>query len=250
MTKTICKKYKKMNKDSGERKVTFSNLVTVFTYNSESRNEMNDFFSDVQRKEPNIIDKHVNKSKIFEIFHETMKKGILIVLGNLGRHPYLLEYYLDVYFDSTKIVHIRSLWWNNININEYYRDDGSHCDMLIILEPFSYQVIQKVHYAKSILILTSFRYYNPDNYPIKSLYLGNYQNIIKILKLYTRAKNLDIYHFKPQLFCNNRIPFFQEPNVLMRISHYQSNNEILLYILNMIDLISNMNIKSWSVEIE
>lgn len=250
MSKKSCKKSKKLYKENCEKKVTFSNLVKVFTFNSEPKNEMIEYFPDIQRNEPNIIDKHYYKSKVFEIFHETLEKGILIVLGNLGRHPYLLEYYLDIYFNSTEIVHICSSWWNNINIDLNYRDDKSHCDMLIILEPLSYKIINEITYAKSILVLTSFPYNNPANYPIKSLYLGNYRNVLKILRLYTHDKNSDIYHFTPQLFCNSRIPFFNEPNVLMKISHYQSKNELYLYILNMIDLISNLNIKSWRVEIE
>lgn len=262
MNKRACKKNKMRNKESCEKKVTFSNLVNVFTYNSECRNEVDKCFSDAQRKEPNIIDKHYYKSKIIEIFHETMEKGILIVLGNLGRHPYILEYYLDVCFDSTKVVHIRSSWWKNINIDLNYRDDQSPCDMLIILEPLPYeinnQVINQVNYAKSILVLTSFQYYNPANYPTRSLYLGNNQNIMKILGRYKNVKNSNIYHFTPQLFyhftpqlfCNYRIPFFNEPNVFMKISQYQSKNEIFLCILNMIDFISNLNIKSWTVKIE
>lgn len=250
MNKKACKKNKKLNKENSKRKVTFSKLVNVFTYNSESRNEMYECISDVQRNEPDIIDKHYYKSKIFEIFHESMEKGILIVLGNLGRHPYLLEYYLDIYFDSTQIVHIHSFWWDSINIDVNYRDDESVCDLLILLEPFSYDMINKINYAKSILVLTSFQYYNPAKYPTKSLYLGNYQNILKILRLYTHVQNSNSYYFTPQLFCNYRIPFFNEPNVLMKISPTQSKNEIFLYILNMIDFISNLNIKSWSVEIE
>lgn len=248
--KKFCRKSKKLRNGNCEKKVTFSKLVNVFIYNPESRNEVAEHFSDTQRNEPNIIDKHYYKSKVFEMFDETLEKGILIVLGNLGRHPYLLEYYLDVYFDSTKIVHICSSWWNNINMDLTYQDDKSPCDMLIILEPLSYSIIKEATYAKSILVLTSFPYANPTNYPIKSLYLGNYQNVLKILGLHTNDENSDIYHFTPQLFCNSRIPFFNEPNVLMKISHYQSKNELYLYILNMIDLISNLNIKSWRVEIE
>lgn len=247
MNKKSCRKNKKINSD---KKVSFSKLVNVFTYNSECRIQKDECFTDTQRNEPNIINKYHYKSKIIEIFCETMEKGSLVVFGNLGRHPYLLEYYLDIYFDSTKIVHIRSFWWNHINIDSNYRDDKSPCDMLILLEPLPYERINHVSYAKSILVLTSFQYYYPSNYPTKSLYLGNNRNIMKILKRYTHVKNSNIYHFTPQLFCNYRIPFFNKPNVFMKISHYQSKNEIFLYILNMIDFISNLNIKSWTVEIE
>lgn len=250
MNKKACKKNKKLSTKNCRKTVTFSKIVNVFTYNSECRNDSENYFSKAKRNEPNIINKHDYKSKIIEIFRETMEKGILIVLGNLGRHPYLLEYYLDVYFDSTKIVHIRSFWWNQINIDLNYQDDTSPCDMLILLEPLPYEKINQISYAKSILILTSFSCCYPSHYPTKSLYLGNNQNIMKILRRYTHVKNSNTYYFMPQLFCNYRIPFFNEPNVYMKISRYQSKNEIFLCILNMIDFISNLNIKSWTVEIE
>lgn len=229
------------------KRVFFSDKITVYQYESEGISS--DLFSDRQRNEPDIIDRHKYKSKVIEIFNEVMKKEILIVLGNLGRHPYLLEYYLDVYTDPRKTIRIHSYWWNYLTIDPSYKDDGTSCDLLIILEPLCNETISRPIYAKSLLVLTSFKHHC-SIYTHRHLYLGNCWKILNTLKQFHHLKQPNAYKFKPQIFCNDRVPYFPESNVTLTLSKWQSKEEIFLCILNMIDFISHLKIKSWAVEIK
>lgn len=246
-----------------KKKVTFCKIIQTYNYTPDE----NDSFLE-RTNTANIIDKYTYKSDIIDIFKETMNKKFLIVYGNLGRHPYLLEYYLDIYFDSTQTVHVQSRWWNHLKMDLYYKDNETPCDMLILLEPI--QRIHKPTYAKSLLVLTSLEKYQ-NVYPEKYLYLGNFDKIKQVLNKYTNVKrskkpqlfcnnrikqvlnkytNVKCskkYFFEPQLFCNNRLSYFNKSHVSLDLSQYQSKHEICLYILNMIDYLSNFKINSWTV---
>lgn len=229
-----------------ETKVKFSKIISVYYY--PAKTEVNDYYySDRQRNEPNVVNKHDYKYNVIEIFKETLEKGTLIVLGNLGRHPSILEYYLDVY-DSTIKTKIRSHWWKNLNIDLSYKDDGTPCDLLILVEPLINEIIIKPVYAKSLLILTSFTLKN--TILPKHFYLGNIENISKIIKKYSPVKLSNAYTFKCPIVFDYRIPFFTESYVNFHVSRYSSKQEIFLCIANFIDYIANLKINKWSVIIE
>lgn len=227
-------------------RVTFSRCVRVFVYDPEPATA--ESFGG-RRTEPNIVDRGAFAGDVRNLFREAMEKDVFVVYGNLGRHPYLLEYYLDVCLESTRTVRIRSSWWNEIRMDGSFRDDASACDLLILVEPSAHEVVHPVAYAKSILVLTSLRRY-PPCYPSKSLYLGENQNILNILNRYTREPKSGNYRMHPQIFCNDRIPFFEEATVEMKLSKPKSTDENRLCILNLIDSISNLKIENWTVDFE
>ena len=217
------------------KKVTFSKIVREYNY---TQNKCDSFLE--RTNTPNIINRLDYKSDIIEIFKETMEKGFLIVCGNLGRHPYLLEYYLDIYFDSTQKVHVQSYWWDNLNIDSYYKDNETPCDMLIMVEPT--EKIIKPSYAKSLLVLTSF-----PIHPTKYKYLGNFDKVKQVINKFTQLKHSHTHVFVPPLFCTYRLPYFPQPHVSLDLSQCQSKDETFLCLLNMIDYLSNLEIKSWTV---
>lgn len=242
-----------------EKRVTFSDVVTVHTYfqnnNSSPMDCCSQLVSERQRDEPHMINKESFKSDISEIFDQTFAKGVCIVVGNLGRHPYLLQYYLDVYLDPTKKVFIESDWWDHIaHVDVSYRYDGSaDCDLLILLEPLvGRRTVDRPRNVKSVLVLTSLRPLHPTtSYPTRYVYFGNVPNILKTIRLYRcRQQPCNVVHLSLQPFCNARVPFFSQSNVSLNVSQCQSKQEIYFCVLNMIDCISNLNIKSWSITSE
>lgn len=76
---------------------------------------------------------------------------INIVFGNLGRQPYLLNYYLDMCFGPEENIRITCRW----KLPSHYQTDAENLDFLFLVEPFFGYTIQKPSSVKHLIVLTS-----------------------------------------------------------------------------------------------
>lgn len=118
----------------------------------------NSFDSDFFRKSYNrsIMEKITLQSpkreltQVNKLISSWRNQEISIVFGNLGRQPYLLDYYLDLCFSHEEKVGIKCQW----KIPSNYQDED-HSDFLILIEPYFESGILKPESVKHLVVLTS-----------------------------------------------------------------------------------------------
>ncbi|GIX89625.1 uncharacterized protein CEXT_201401 [Caerostris extrusa] len=93
--------------------------------------------------------------RLLHIFNTCRHHSISIIFGNLGRHPALLNYYLDYCFTSQETVGVLSAW----PFKSPYRVDAVNAveplDFLFILEPYFGYTVYKPAHVKHVIVLSS-----------------------------------------------------------------------------------------------
>ena len=79
-------------------------------------------------------------------------RDISIVLGNLGRQPHLLNYYLDMCFHPEETIKVNCDYDLSI---DYQTQDEKEADFLIRVEPYLGYTVRKDPSVKHLVVLTS-----------------------------------------------------------------------------------------------
>lgn len=79
-------------------------------------------------------------------------RPITVVFGNLGRQPFLLNYYLDLCFGAQETIKVICRWKIP---SDYQTAVAQHADFLIRVEPYFGYAIRKDPTVKHLVILTS-----------------------------------------------------------------------------------------------
>lgn len=187
---------------------------------------------------------------------ENIQNPITVVWGNLGRRTFLLPYYLNMYpYETT--VHISCDLWDKTGMHESFEDDGTHCDILIWLEPNFGETITKPHYADSMIVLTS---HLNLRIPKKDCSLVAYQEgdpyrsheLVKKFKCYMdyvpNDDNIVILQPEPFQQIGLYLANIGKDNsyVVVDLTHCQSAREIYLCLLNVLEYMYR-NISQWSI---
>lgn len=164
------------------------------------------------------------------------KHDTCIVFGNLGRQPYLLNYYLDLCFGHQEDLQVYCSW----PIDTPYRVETTNqpSDFLFIVEPLFGSTIKKPSLTKHLVVLTS--HLNLDVVATYKTYycyhLSSYKNQIAATPdLISNTK------FKPPIF-HEKIVVPDGP-VILNVSESDSANEAYLRLLTGKELIRHRPFK-------
>ncbi|KAF8784052.1 Deoxyuridine 5'-triphosphate like protein [Argiope bruennichi] len=137
-------------------------------------------------------------SRLQKVFDSCRKFEVTLVFGNLGRHPHLLNYYLDFCFAASETI---GVLFKSYDTKECpYRVSepvSSPLDFLFIIEPeFGYTVSKPTNVAH-VVVLSSHLYLQSPGHRehVCLLHLGS--NILREGSL-----SVDKKMWKPPIFCN------------------------------------------------
>lgn len=146
-----------------------------------------------------------------------------VLFGNLGRQPYLLNYFLDLCFGYNESVKIQCQW--KLPSGYQTNDDDEPLDFLILVEPYFGYSIQKPPHVKHLVVLTShLDLYIPDPLNFHVLHLSR-----RLPLPQTMLRNCTV--FKPPIF-HLRPTFLEHVRaVLLDVTDSPSAHEAYLRIL-------------------
>lgn len=213
------------------KRVTFEKHVTIFEYENQIENNLNDFrycLSDWQRQEPRHISPQNYMTSVQNLLEDVcLRQPVTIVYGNLGRYPKLIQYYIDVIYPMNEMVTIR-IGTNHVDdpidelavegfksLIENCADDKTlPCDVLFWIEPRWGVTVQRPRRARRLIVLTShlqLEIPSTENALVVAHHVGDdvlRDAKIPPLKKYLRSPNEEEdceYSFVPDLFLNNHI---------------------------------------------
>ena len=244
------------------KSVHFNSHNIIFYYSCESDFRDTDFIRESnhrKRVEEYLIKYPTSElEQIKQLIALWRNKDISIVLGNLGRQPYLLNYYLDLCFGPEEIIKVICDW--NISM-DYQSESEKDADFLFRVEPYFGYTVHKDPSVKHLIILTS------------HLSLCCWGDKIKPNYLY--LSNMDISRlpdphlqptgsFKPLIFHEQIYDRNLPDKVLLDVSDSKTAHEAYLRLLTGRDIIGKKsyviymkerhktiirkNIKSWIVD--
>lgn len=151
---------------------------TIHSYDPSTEENLVDYYQiarDRQREEPFLPSPSTYLQYAIQLFQ--IKENV-VVFGNLGRYPHLLNYYLDICIPHHCNVRVVE---NNLgfSIPSCYRDDGSSkCDILIFIEPTFGDVIRRWERAKKVVYLTShLNLYIPSSFKVMAYQFGELKSL-------------------------------------------------------------------------
>lgn len=146
-----------------KKSVHFSSASNViFFYRS---NEISSFSAARESLKRSLMETALlDRSQIKDLknlIYSWRNREISIVFGNLGRQPFLVNYFLDMCFGSEESVKVMCAWKLS---SEYQTQNGKNTDFLIFMEPYFGFTVHKDPSVKHLVILTShlsFNYWGP-----------------------------------------------------------------------------------------
>lgn len=180
---------------------------------------------------------------------DNINSTVTIIFGNNGRSPHHLSYMLDTCFPDMT-TRIQSPYWVQSKLDSSYEDDGTRCDILIILEPpFQYDVV-KPNYADRLIVFTSHLSLNiPETSTIVSNHVGNANKNPRNWRGYEEsvAKNADII-LKPEIFYFGYVVIPKDNPIWIDLTECETAHEAFLRLLNARDvLVQEDTHESWIV---
>lgn len=172
---------------------------------------------------------------IKDLISSCRHQDISIVFGNLGRQPFLINYFLDMCFSYEENVKITCRW--NLS-SEYQSETSKNADFEFLVEPKFGSTIHKDPDVKHLIILTSHLslFYCGSSNQIRYYYL-NFSN----MKL-TNFSNPDLQNceiFKPPIFHKQVYNTILPESILLDVSDSQTAHEAYLRILTGCEIIRN-----------
>lgn len=203
------------------------------------------------RSEPRHVKAPRNMASLQQILRNATS-GITVVYGNVGRLPHAISYYLDLFFEDARV---RSPWWPEMGLDESYEDDGTRCDVLIVLEPLMGSTVERPPYASRMLVFTSHLNLRlPAAARVLAHHEGNVRKVKIPFKGYVDACVLDestTLGFRPSVALRSHVEL--EPhqnNVCVDLTHCASVLETYLSLLNACYVLQYTEfVRSWTVAI-
>lgn len=161
-------------------------------------------------------------------------QNISIVFGNLGRQPFLLNYYLDLCFSFEETVKVQCKW--NLSL-EYQRNQHTNVDFLFIVEPYFGFTVIKDPCVKHLIILTSHMnlcYWGKEEIDYYYLHLSTINT--------SRQPDPHLKHYKvlkPPIFHKQVQQDFLPQPVLLDVSNCKTAHEAYLRLLTGREMIHN-----------
>lgn len=209
--------------------------VKYYYYNSNEEFNYDWIRESLKRKsfEQLVYNKpHTQLERVRNIIASWRKYEISVVFGNLGRQPYLLNYYLDMCFGSQEDINVICRW--NLNSNYQSNDINKSCDFLFLVEPVFGFTILKPLCVKHMIVLTSHLHLHVSN-PSHKYFLMHLSNS-RYGTLQPDLRNSTIY--KPPIYIGqydeNIIPVGP---VVLDLRESKSANEAYLRLLTGKELI-------------
>jgi hypothetical protein len=146
-----------------------------------------------------------------------------VVFGNLGRQPYLLDYFLDLCFSHEETIQVHCDFDIPSNYNVSY---AKHIDFLIIIEPFFGYSVQKSPHVEHIIVLCSHMSLNlPKRTKFRFLHLSSFKH-----QSVPEPEIKNAIHFKPPMFHLNQI-CLQNEAICLDVTKSETAHEAYLRIL-------------------
>lgn len=162
------------------------------------------------------------------------QQSVTILLGNLGRNPFLLQFYLDLCFNHTENVKIQC--FEEILPDYQIKKVKEPLDFLFIIEPYFGFHIYKHHSVKHTVVLTSHL----------SLYItgkARFYNLQLFNKQYPRhfqAPSPDFELIKPLPFHLKTFSAIQKEAVILDVTSSRSAHEAYLRLLTGLEMIGGL----------
>ncbi|GBO07460.1 hypothetical protein AVEN_202729-1 [Araneus ventricosus] len=204
--------------------IRFSNRDNIFEYEADSPPPPNNDALDRLRCETILGFECKQYLKDIKSLFES-PSNLTVVFGNLGRHPYLLTYYLDMCVDYD--VSIQCRW----DTHSPYQDDRT-CNVIVRLEPDFDEIIEKLPSVRKLFVFTSHaNFIVREKYKFIVLHVGSMENPIVV-------NDTPHYVFRPDVLHYRRLQLPPESStVLVDISETHSKIECYLKILNAIEVL-------------
>lgn len=149
-----------------------------------------------------------------------------IVFGNLGRQPYLLDFYLDMCFSHREEVSVECRW----KLQSPYQIESleKEVDFLFLVEPNFGDAIRKPERAKRLVVLTSHLSLSASDHDKRyySLHLTSKRKYDP-----PRSDLREGTVFKPPIFHEQRIDSLPDEPVFLDVRGSKSANEAYLRLL-------------------
>lgn len=146
-----------LKRKKSEKFVSFADSKNEIVYYTEKSTSKDlDFIRESHRRTAleKIIFKHPKSQlqHVRNLISFWRSRDISIVFGNLGRQPFLLNYYLDLCFSFEETVKVQCNWDLSL---EYQCNKTKNIDFLFIVEPYFGFTVHKDPTVKHLIILTS-----------------------------------------------------------------------------------------------
>lgn len=222
-----------------EKFVSFADSKNEIVYYTEKNTSKTlDFIRESHRRTAleKIIFKHPKSQlqHMRNLISFWRSRDISIVFGNLGRQPFLLNYYLDLCFSFEETVKLQCNWDLSL---EYQSNKCKNIDFLIIVEPYFGFTVHKYPTVKHLIILTSHMnlcYWGKEEIDYYYLHLSN----INISRLPDpHLKNYKV--LKPPVFHKQVQPDALPQSILLDVSDSKTAHEAYLRLLTGREMIHN-----------
>ncbi|GBN83864.1 hypothetical protein AVEN_57372-1 [Araneus ventricosus] len=209
--------------------IRFSDRVESFEYEPDSPPPPNTEAADRHRRET-ILDFDrkrylTNMKRLFE-----SSKDTTVVFGNLGRHPHLLTYYVDLCTNEDVSIHCR---WET---HSPYQDTRA-TDVVLRLEPDFDEIVEKPPQSQKLFVFTSHLSFSiSEDHAIVVCHAGGRRipNIVQDPPQYT---------FYPDVLHDRRLPIPPANSVVrVDVSQTRSKIECYLKLLNAIEVLRDHSI--------
>lgn len=149
---------------------------------------------------------------------------ISIVFGNLGRQPFLLNYFLDLCFGYEETVKVNCDWTLETG---YQTMENTDADFIFRVEPYFSYTALKQDSVKHLVVLTSHLNINAfGNVQYYKLHLSS-----KMIENFPVPTLDDPQIFEPPIFHSNRDSLKLKSNVLLDVSKSKTAHETYLKLL-------------------
>lgn len=170
------------------------------------------------------------------VFKSCREKEVTVIFGNLGRHPLILNYFLDLGFSAHETVGVMTPW----NIDCPYRIQQSipALDVLFIIEPFFGYNIVKPSQVRHLVILTSHLAINMPNHSsqITQLFVG-----LPPVPVYHSMKFISKTVFEPLPYHDGSINHLPDKgSIHMDVTSSRSAQEAYLRLLTGREMLRNI----------
>lgn len=213
--------------------IAFSDHVECFEYEAESPKFVDFSAADRFRMESILdFDPKMFLPRIQKLFESCASNEVTVVYGNLGRHPYLLTYFVDLCFDENVSFECR---WDT---HSPYQD-GQKSTTVIRLEPDFDETVSVPSHARRLIVFSShaaFRVVGRENYKMMTCHFGQ----CKVPRCTTGKHDVS---FEPDALHveRKRIPD-RSCVVQVDVSNSKTLNESYLKLLNAFELLRNHSV--------
>lgn len=200
-----------------------------YTYDNESNKDGPTFHEtyreSLQRKhlETQLLSNpHSEMARLQDLFESSRHFDVTLVFGNLGRHPHLLNYFLDFCFTASDTI---GVIYKSFQPEEcpYQVSETSNLNFLFIVEPEFGYTVSKPAGVDHVIVLSSHLYLWSPRYreQVRLLHLGTTilrESMLKVEKTW-----------KPPMFCNKEI--MNNSRVKLDVTFCKSAHEAYLRLL-------------------